>query len=62
MTDNVKKLPNKERDEMHAELDHLRRIMPFHAEAMKIAYDAYIEKGFTPQAAERFVAEEFCKE
>ena len=55
----VKSLPNKEQDEMQAELEHLRRIMPSMAEAMKIAYDAYIEQGFSDQAAQRFVAVDF---
>jgi hypothetical protein len=60
VTDNIKPLPNRERDEMAADLDRLRRVMPSYAEAMRIAYDAYLAQGFDVETARYFVAQEFC--
>ena len=62
MTDNIKPLPNRERDEMAAELESIRRYAPQRAEAMMLVYDAYLDAGFEHHAAQYFVAAEFLQD
>lgn len=58
MADKITEIPNKERDEMQAAVENLKRNLPIFlehvwliAQIRKASYDALIEQGFTPEQA-----------
>ena len=56
MNDNVRALPNEERDTLLAALENLKRTMPMVAKSAKVMMDEFQEAGFTEDQALRVVA------
>lgn len=58
MTDNIRSIPNQDRDKLIAALEHLKRTAPLMiqlsatmATIRKASFDAHVAAGFTPEQA-----------
>lgn len=56
MTDNIRSIPNEERDEMQAALEYLKRTMPAQAELAFAMLTDLQKAGFTEDQALKLVA------